>query len=230
MESLKKYLPLIIIAVVGFILLRMFKSNGPTILPQTQFNEVPYTDPNAALRLPAFQSLAELAGIQTQADVRAKEIESEKDIARMGFDVERSRDFQSFAVSERSIINQLESQLRQFDLLETLGLKSEETELAKTGLQTELAKYLQETQLDFRRLQEQNYLEQLRLYFMQREQDRQFQQSAIDRLYSSRNTSNIVGSIAQAVSGIFGGQGSNIFGTPPTFPSSGLGGFFGGLF
>lgn len=56
----------------------------------------------------------------------------------------------------------------------------------------------------------------------QREQDRQVQQTAIDRYYSSRNTGQIVNSISQALSSIFANRGGgNIFGTPPTFPSFG---------
>jgi hypothetical protein len=63
------------------------------------------------------------------------------------------------------------------------------------------------------------------LSFLQREQDRELQQSAIDRAASSRTTGNILNSINTALSGIFGSRGRSgtIFGTPPTFPS---GGFF----
>ena len=63
------------------------------------------------------------------------------------------------------------------------------------------------------------------LNFLQREQDRQVQQNAVNRYYSSRDTGNIVGSISQTLGNIFGNrQGGNVFGTPPTFPR------FGGLF
>lgn len=65
------------------------------------------------------------------------------------------------------------------------------------------------------------------LNFLQRSQDTQVQQGAIDRYYSSRNNASIYNSIAQAINGIFGGQGRNIFGTPPTFPTSSFG--FGGF-
>ena len=63
------------------------------------------------------------------------------------------------------------------------------------------------------------------LNFMQRDQDRQVQENAINRYYSSRDTTSIIGSISQALGSIFGNrQGGNIFGTPPTFPR------FGGSF
>jgi hypothetical protein len=60
---------------------------------------------------------------------------------------------------------------------------------------------------------------------LQREQDRQLQQSAINRAYDSRSTQQILGSINTALSSIFSNRGSNpnVFGTPPIFPS---GGFF----
>jgi len=57
------------------------------------------------------------------------------------------------------------------------------------------------------------------LNFLQRDQDRQLQQSAINRTISAQNTDNIVNSISQAISSIFGNRNRNVFGTPPTFPS-----------
>lgn len=62
------------------------------------------------------------------------------------------------------------------------------------------------------------------LNFLTREQDRQIQQGAIDRYYSSRTTSDIIGSVSQTLSNIFGNRGGRggIF-TPPTFPSGGFG-------
>ena len=60
------------------------------------------------------------------------------------------------------------------------------------------------------------------LNFLQRDQDRQLQQNAVNRYYSSRDSTSIVGSISQALSSIFGNrQGGNVFGTPPTFPRFG---------
>lgn len=63
-------------------------------------------------------------------------------------------------------------------------------------------------------------VQEINTNFLQREQDRQLQQGAIDRYYSSRRTSDvagIVGSVSQALSSIFHPSGT-IFGTPPTFP------------
>lgn len=65
------------------------------------------------------------------------------------------------------------------------------------------------------------------LGFLEREQDREGQQRAIDRYYSSRQTSDIVGSITGALSNVFSGRGQGpIFGprTPPINPN--FGGFF----
>jgi hypothetical protein len=59
------------------------------------------------------------------------------------------------------------------------------------------------------------------LNFLQRDQDRQMQQSAINRTISAQNTGNIVSSISQAISSIFGNRNRNVFGTPPTFPTFG---------
>jgi hypothetical protein len=59
------------------------------------------------------------------------------------------------------------------------------------------------------------------LNFLQRDQDRQVQQSAINRTISAQNTGNIVSSISQAISSIFGNRNRNVFGTPPTFPTFG---------
>jgi len=58
--------------------------------------------------------------------------------------------------------------------------------------------------------------------YLSRENDRQIQQSAIDRYYSSRNTGNIVSSVTQALSSIFSNRGSGGVFTPPTFPRGGL--------
>lgn len=229
MGTLKKYLPFIILGIVGIVILRMASKSKSTILPQTQLLETPYSDPNAQLRLPAFQSLAEIAGLQIQSERDIQLANINKDIAR-GEQVNIANIARGEQVNQFNLrMQELANQLRQFDILEILGLKSEETEIEKTKVQSELTKFLQESQLDFRRFQENNALRQFQLYLMERENDRRLQQGAIDRFYSSRNTGQIIGSISQALGGLFGNQGGSIFGTPPTFPSSGFGGFFGGF-
>lgn len=90
----------------------------------------------------------------------------------------------------------------QFDL----GLKGLETDLAKTNILADAAR--RSAEFDF----------------LSRENDRQIQQSAINRYYSSRTTGNIIGSVSQALSNIFRPSGSGGIFTPPTFPRSG--GFF----
>ena len=88
----------------------------------------------------------------------------------------------------------------QFDL----GLKGLETDLAKTDILADAAR--RSAEFDF----------------LSRENDRQIQQSAIDRYYSSRTTGNIIGSVSQALSNIFRPSGSGEIFTPPTFPRGGL--------
>lgn len=63
--------------------------------------------------------------------------------------------------------------------------------------------------------------EEINLGFLQRSQDRLAQEKAIQRYYSSRTTSDIIGSISGALGNIFGNRGT-IIGTPPTFPRSGF--------
>lgn len=227
METFKKYLPIIIIAIVGYFLLRMFSgSKGPTILPQTQITETPYTDPNAQFRLPAFEALANLgaAQISSERDIQLANIQ--KDISR-GEQVNVANIARGEQVNQFNIaMQQLQNQLRQFDLLQILGLASEETELEKASIQSELTKFLQERQISFSTFLENSRLRQFELELGSREQDRQLQQAAIDQYFRQRSggsTGSIINSISQALGGIFGGSGGGIF-TPPTFP--GFGGFF----
>jgi len=63
------------------------------------------------------------------------------------------------------------------------------------------------------------------LNFLQRDQDRQLQEGAINRTISAQSTGNIVGSISQVLAQIFGNRNRNVFGTPSTFPQSQYGGF-----
>lgn len=94
---------------------------------------------------------------------------------------------------------------RELDIRRELGLKAFETDLSKTNILADAAR--RSAEFDF----------------LSRENDRQIQQSAIDRYYSSRNTANIIGSVSQALSSIFRPSGSGGIFTPPTFPR---GGFF----
>lgn len=99
---------------------------------------------------------------------------------------------------------------------------SSETDLSKRTLDLQYALGLKSADLEAARINAASNL--ANLDFLQRENDRQVQQSAIDRFYSARTQSDIFGSINTALKGIFGGNNSgNVFGTPKTFP---LGGFF----
>lgn len=61
------------------------------------------------------------------------------------------------------------------------------------------------------------------LSFLQRANDQEIQERAIDRYYSSRTQGDIIGSITGALSSIFGGRGAGVFGprTPPINPNFG---------
>jgi hypothetical protein len=134
-----------------------------------------------------------------EARTKAFELLTGLGIAQVEGDVERSR------ISETSALER--ARLASASTLERLRIGAEENvSLSAIQAQQSLAN----------------------LNFLQRSQDQQIQQSAIDRYYSSRNTGSIVGSITQAIDQIFRNrQGGNIFGTPPTFPSSGF--TFGGF-
>lgn len=99
-----------------------------------------------------------------------------------------------------------EAETERARIAERVGMRSLDIDLAKTNVLADAARRAAEFD------------------FFSRENDRQVQQSAIDRYYSSRTTSDIVGSVSQALGSIFGGSrgGGGVF-TPPTFPR---GGFF----
>lgn len=109
-----------------------------------------------------------------------------------------------------------------FELLSGLGIAETQAgvEKAKISEASDLEKLRigAEKDINLTGLQFQNRLADLSI--LQRSQDYQLQQSAIDRYYSSRNSQAIVGSISQALGQIFSGGGKNIFGTPPTFPKT----------
>lgn len=150
-ETIKKYLPWAIVAVVVLFLARRLMGGRTILAPQTQFSEVAQPDPFAVARATAFGELIGLGIVETQARIGA------------------------------------------------------EVEMARIGAYERAAS------------------RSANLTFMEREQDRRVQQSAIDRYYSSRQTSDIIGSIAGAVGSIFGRQGSGgvVMGprTPPWNPN-----------
>jgi hypothetical protein len=176
METFKKYLPWIIGGIVVLFVLSRLKT---TIVPQTSLVQTPQPDPYAADRASAFQSLINLAGIETQAETQRQETATTTALATRAQEIQYA-----------------------------LGLKSFDIESSRINAAYNAA------------------IQTANINLLQREQDRQLQQSAIDRAYDSRTTQNILGSINTALSSIFGKRGGNtgtIFGTPPTFPS---GGFF----
>lgn len=163
METLKKYAPWIIGAIVVLYILRKMTTRT-ALLPQTQITQTPQADPFAEARATAFGQLIGLGIAQTQSDLESKRID---------------------------VASDLES--KRIASGETVSLSS-----------LDVSRYI------------------ANLNFLQRDQDRQVQQNAVNRYYSSRTTGDIVGSIGQTLSSIFGGrQSGNVFGTPPTFPRFG---------
>lgn len=107
------------------------------------------------------------------------------------------------------------------DTIKTVSLAKEETERLKTNTGLTVANKSYDTQVNLANIyaQVQNYAANLNL--LSRNQDRQIQESAIDRYYSSRNLDTIANSVSLALGGIFGDNnrsGSIFRGTPPTFP------------
>jgi hypothetical protein len=176
MEAFKKYLPWIIVAVVGLFLIRKLTSSQSTrLVPQTQFVETLQVDQFAESRASAFEALLQVVGLQIGADAETERARIAGGITSRAQDIERE-----------------------------LSLRSLDVDLSKANIFAAAAE------------------REARFSFQSRENDRQIQQGAIDRYYSSRNTGNIVGSISQALSNIFGaGNRGGIF-TPPTFPRGGL--------
>jgi hypothetical protein len=108
-------------------------------------------------------------------------------------------------------------------LLDVVGLQiGAEAETARARLQYDLGLKALETDLSKSKVLADAATREAEFTFLSRENDRQIQQSAIDRYYSSRNTSNIVGSVTQALSNIFSNRGGGGIFTPPTFPRGGL--------
>lgn len=115
-----------------------------------------------------------------------------------------------------------EARSKAFDTLASLGIAQ-----TKAETQNDLEKFriASTERVNLSALNLQERLAQLTS--LQRYQDNQVQQGAIDRYYSSRNTQTILSSVNQALGSIFGNRGGrNIFGTPPTFPTTtSFGGF-----
>ena len=119
-----------------------------------------------------------------------------------------------------------ESRSKAFELLSTLGVAQTQADVDKSRIAEasalERLRIGAEKDINLSAIEFQNRLANLTI--LQRAQDNQIQQRAIDRYYSSRNTQSIIGSIGQTLGSIFGSKGRNIF-TPPTFPSNNFGGF-----
>src|SRR5262245_31465702 len=174
MESFKRYLPWIIVAIVGLFLIRKLSSQT-RLAPQTQFTESQQVDQFAESRASAFEGLLQVVGLEIGEEGETERAESAGEVAA------RAQRFQ-------------------FDL----GLKGLETDLSRTKILADASARAAEFD------------------FLSRENDRQIQQGAIDRYYSSRNTGNIISSVSQALSSFFNrnNRSGGVF-TPPTFPRSG---------
>ena len=120
-----------------------------------------------------------------------------------------------------------EARSKAFDVLASLGIAQTQADLESKRIDVaadlESKRIASGETINLSSLDVSRYIANLN--FLQRDQDRQVQQSAIDSYYSSRNTGTILNSINQGLSTIFGNrQSGNVFGTPPTFPR--FGGFF----
>jgi hypothetical protein len=115
-----------------------------------------------------------------------------------------------------------ESRSKAFELLTGLGISQTQADVERSRISEasalERLRIGAERDVNLSAIEFQNRLANLNI--LQRDQDRQLQQSAIDRYYSSRNNQAIFGSINQALNSIFRNRNGNIFGTPKTFPSS----------
>ena len=220
METFKKYLPIIVIGILGLFIIRKLGSNGSSasvrqVIPLTPTSEPSFTDPLLPFRAEGFAQLANIAGEQIRG-------ETARDIAR------QDREIESLRITSGLEGNRITSSVRELlgleDLRvrERLGIAGEETARKVSDSQSDLAKFLQSAQNTQQQFLQNAYLQQLALFYGSREQDRQLQQSAIDRYYSSRNTQGIVGSIGQALSGIFGSGNTGSFRTPPIFGGFGF--------
>lgn len=135
-------------------------------------------------------------------------------------------------VSAFTSLADLASEIAAQDTVKALGLAREETaRVVSSGAQeTErlrintgltVANRSFDTQISIAEIYAKVQQTLANLNLVSRNQDREIQQSAIDRYYSSRNLQSIVGSVSGALSNIFGNRsgGGTIFrGTPPTFP------------
>lgn len=121
----------------------------------------------------------------------------------------------------------LEARSKAFDSLVALaGIEAaQDTEKFKSVVGLTVANRSYDTQISLAQIYANAEMYAANLNLFQRNNDRQIQQSAIDRYYSSRNTQAIAGSVAQVLSSIFGSRGNSniVFGTPKTFPSFDLG-------
>lgn len=120
----------------------------------------------------------------------------------------------------------LEARSKAFDSLVGLAVveAAQDTEKFKSAVGLTVANKSYDTQVSLAQIyaNAQMYADNLNLF--QRNQDRQIQDSAIRRYYSSRNTEAISNSVSQALSSIFGNRRNSnvVFGTPKTFPEMGF--------
>lgn len=115
-----------------------------------------------------------------------------------------------------------ESRSKAFELLSGLAIAQTQASVEKNRIAESSAlerlRIGAERDVNLSVIEFQNRLANLNI--LERNQDRQLQQSAIDRYYSSRNNQAIFGSINQALSSVFQSRTGNIFGTPKTFPQT----------
>jgi hypothetical protein len=105
------------------------------------------------------------------------------------------------------------------DTIRAVAALREGTERLKAKIGLTVANKSYDTQVTIANVYANAANQAANLNFLQRKQDTDLQQRAIDRYYSSRTTDSIVGSIATTLGSIFGNRGGTVFkGTPPIIP------------
>lgn len=218
MDTLKKYLPFIVIGIVALYALKRFGGGSSpsirSVIPLTPSSNTNYTDPNSAARAVGFGQLAEIAKEKLRDDT-SRQIEQSR------FDLAREE------LAARKTLG-----LGQQSVQQLLGLADIESQKNIASLREETLKFLNQLNLERETRQLSAYEQELRLAYAQREQDRQGQQAAISRLFDfqedqleAQRGPSIWERVLGSVPGIIQTILNPIYprttpGTPPTFPTN----------
>ncbi len=216
MENIKTYAPYILIAIVALYAIRKFSAQKfpqsiRSVIPLTPAGQT-YTDPNAPFRAGAFERLAGVAQSQIEGETARSaqqfdlakstqaqqlgfaQLDLQKTLGLTGFSVQRDLGFAGIGA-------QRELGLAGLEVQSTLGRLREET-----------LKFLQGEQFRQEQFFQQARERELQIVAAERENDRRFQQAAIDRAFSleerrvsGQRQTNILNSIFGTATKILGG-------------------------